>query len=539
MTQFPITIREAREKDVSAIRDIFYTVYSSHYPYPQFYDVDWLKRSVFSDDIILLVAVDDNTGTVLGFSSVVLDIGAHSDLVGEFGRLVVHPEPRKRGIGNALMAKRIERVRDRLHLGIVENRTSHVYSQKISLKHGFVPVGFLPVKLPFPKQRESMALFVQYFSDALKMRNNHPRIIPEAHTLARFAFANCSLECDAIVDDQTPPYPHSTDFEVTELTTDELPSLIQIQRGRVSHRELFGPLRLHYGFFRLQMAHAQYLVVREPALGETKGRLVGAVGYIRNDHEKLLKIYELITTHDLPVRFLIDQLLKQAQIWGIEYIEADVSAHSPRMQRTLLELGFLPAAYIPAMVFCDVERIDVVRMVLIRGVLDTDQVNVIPEIQPIAESVLQAFTLQSVDPVISEAAETISLFQGLGPEQTQLLAGLCRSKRYKEGDPLFVQGRKAEEMFLVLEGRISINADVPPRQIGFIQPGESVGERALLTGEQHAATATAESNALVAVLTRNDLTNLIRQRPDIGLVLYRNLAIGLGKKLLRTDALTS
>jgi GNAT superfamily N-acetyltransferase len=274
---------------LSAIRDFFYTVYSSHYPYPQFYDIDWLKRSIFSDDILLLVAVDNETQAVLGSSSVVLDIGAHSDLVGEFGRLVVHPEPRKRGIGNALMAKRVELVRNRLHLGLVENRTSHVFSQKISLKHGFVPVGFLPLKIPFFQKRESMALFVQYFGDGLKMRNNHPRIIPEAHPLALFAFANCSLECDAIVDDQTPPYPHSTEFIVSELTTDELPSLLQIQRGRVSRRELFGPLRLHYGFFRLQMAHAQYLVVREPALGETKGRLVGAVGYIRNDHEKMLK----------------------------------------------------------------------------------------------------------------------------------------------------------------------------------------------------------------------------------------------------------
>jgi hypothetical protein len=37
-----------------------------------------------------------------------------------------------------------------------------------------------------------------------------------------------------------------------------------------------------------------------------------------------------------------------------------VSAHAPRMQRTLIELGFLPVAYLPALVFHDVERLDVV-----------------------------------------------------------------------------------------------------------------------------------------------------------------------------------
>jgi CRP-like cAMP-binding protein len=175
-------------------------------------------------------------------------------------------------------------------------------------------------------------------------------------------------------------------------------------------------------------------------------------------------------------------------------------------------------------------------MALVRGVLDTDQINVIPEIRPIAESVLRAFTMQSVEPAISEAAEKLSLFQGLSSEQTQLLAGLCRLERFQEGDQLFVQGAESEEMFLILEGRVSINMDAPPRRIGYIEPGESVGERALLTSELHTAAATAKSSALAAVLTRNDLTNLIRQRPDIGLVLYKNLAIGLGQKLLRTDS---
>ena len=42
--------------------------------------------------------------------------------------------------------------------------------------------------------------------------------------------------------------------------------------------------------------------------------------------------------------------------------EIDVGAHAARMQRTLIEMGFVPAAYVPAMAFHNVERIDVVRM---------------------------------------------------------------------------------------------------------------------------------------------------------------------------------
>lgn len=38
----------------------------------------------------------------------------------------------------------------------------------------------------------------------------------------------------------------------------------------------------------------------------------------------------------------------------------------------------------------------------------------------------------------------------------------------------------------------------------------------------------------VAELHRRDLEDLIRRRPDIGVIIYRNLAVGLGDKLLRS-----
>jgi len=37
------------------------------------------------------------------------------------------------------------------------------------------------------------------------------------------------------------------------------------------------------------------------------------------------------------------------------------------------------------------------------------------------------------------------------------------------------------------------------------------------------------------VLTKKDLQSVVRLRPGIGVVLYRNLARGLGEKLRRAD----
>jgi hypothetical protein len=48
-------------------------------------------------------------------------------------------------------------------------------------------------------------------------------------------------------------------------------------------------------------------------------------------------------------------------------------------------------------------------------------------------------------------------------------------------------------------------------------------------------TATARTRVETAVLGHEDLAELIRLRPDIGLHIYRNLAVGMGQKLMRVD----
>ena len=128
-----IEIREATGNDVEQIGAVFHASYGENYIYSQYYDTQALLRLVYADDTILLVAVDTEHDRVAGTASVVFGIGAYNDLVGEFGRLSVHPDYRHRGIGKLLMQGRIDRVCERLHVGLVENRVVHPFSQKRDL----------------------------------------------------------------------------------------------------------------------------------------------------------------------------------------------------------------------------------------------------------------------------------------------------------------------------------------------------------------------------------------------------------------------
>ena len=522
-----ITVGEATLDDVEGIREVFQSEYGDQYAYPQYYDTDVLARMIYTDGTLLLVAKDSESGRVAGTASVVFSVGAHDDLVGEFGRLVVHPDFRRHGVGKMLMQGRVDRVQSRLHVGIVENRASHNLSQKISSRFGFVPVGFIPMKLMLAR-RESVAVYVRYFSDALSLRRNHPRIIPEAGLLAGFALEHCGLHQDAIIDDTSSPYPHDDHFELEELKTEGYASLLRIERGRLRHRDVFGPVRLHYGLFQLQARRSHYLIARR------KGQVAGGIGYMVDQAEKAVRVFELISRTDAPIRFLLKSLLEKCQRdLKVDYIDLDVSAYSPRMQRTLLELGFLPASYIPANVFHEVERLDAIRMVRLLVPLDLGELVFCEAMQPIAEAVIDQFAGRSVLPRIAKATRDAPLFSGLTQEQCQRLLGIFAAQSFSAGEPLFRVGQSDGMVHLILSGSVQLlDAE---RKIGVVDEGQCLGETSLLGADPatfaHSVDAVAVSDVESACFSVTDFRDLVRRHPDLGVVIYRNLAADVSNKL--------
>jgi GNAT superfamily N-acetyltransferase len=524
-----VVIREAREIDASGIRDVIRASYGDSYPYGSFYDVEVLKKLILGDDTVMLLAEESPGGRIVGTGSVLLEVEAYADLVGEFGRLAVVPDARRRGIASALMDARLQRIRQRLHVGIVDARVNFPFSSRIAQKHGFAPVGFCPLKDLF-HVRESTAILAQWFGNALELRRNNPRITPEIHAIASVAMDNSKLPMDLVIDDSSAPYPYDDDFELEELTTNGYSSLLRIERGRTRHRVVFGPMRLHYGFFKLRASHAEYLIARRGS------QIVGAIGFLRDDVEKIVRIFELITPDDRAIRFLLTEVERRCrEIWGTAYLDIEVRADAPRMQRTLSELGFVPAAYVPAMVFHDVERLDVIRMCRLLVPLDLGSCEPTPEIQTIADLVVASLSTNDTLARIAPVVKTSLLFRGLNDEQTAQLAATCSLVGFATDDRIIGQGGVGADLFLILSGSVTILLDAAAEAVGSVGAGEALGEMGLLADAPHTATAIATEPVVAACLPYDDLNRLIRRRPDLGLVIYRNLARGLGRKLSRTD----
>lgn len=521
MSQTDVIVRHVKEKDIPAVRHLFHRSYGEDYPYKEFYSDEWLKRSIYQDSYLFLLAELD--GQVCGTASVYFEVGAYADLCGEFGRLAVDPDMRGQGVGTALMQARLDFAERRLHFGLAECRTAHPYAQRISEKFGLRPIGFMPQKVLL-NQRESLVMMAKSFGPAIDLRSNNPRVIPEAFLLGQLALENLGMRNDLIATEDAEGYPISTGYDVEELTESVLPYLLRIERGRLSRRQVFGNLQLSYGIFMLESRNSKYLVARD------NGKIVGAIGFTHDSIGRSIKVLELIDLHDDVAGFLLKELDQWAkEVYKAEYIEITVSAYWPNIQRTLSNLGFVPVAYCPSFVFHEVERLDTIKMAKVYVPLNIDIAQLTPASRDIFNLVRKGFEEKQLGLSISHLTRNVAIFEGLEEGELSKIAGLCRLEDYQVGDTLLQAGERGDVFFMLMQGRIDIRSS--ERHLAFIEEGDCVGEISLVSHQPYNATAVAASPVKAVALNQADFASLINRHPRIGMKVMKNIAISLGQKL--------
>ncbi|MCB9539456.1 MAG: cyclic nucleotide-binding domain-containing protein [Myxococcales bacterium] len=111
-----------------------------------------------------------------------------------------------------------------------------------------------------------------------------------------------------------------------------------------------------------------------------------------------------------------------------------------------------------------------------------------------------------------EEFDGLALFGQLGAAQRATLAQTLRPRDLDPGDVLFVQGDVADGCYLVLDGAIGVEAEIPGHgieRLATLRRGDLFGEVALLDGGLRSATCAAgPDGARVAELARADFDDL-------------------------------
>ena len=121
-----------------------------------------------------------------------------------------------------------------------------------------------------------------------------------------------------------------------------------------------------------------------------------------------------------------------------------------------------------------------------------------------------------------DALPTLALLE---PQAKHVLAFSAEERALKAGDRLFSRGAKSEGGYLVLSGRIAVNAtDQGVEGAGMFGPGTLIGEAALVAETQCPASALAVEPSRLLVLTRALMHRVLEAHPASAGALRRHVA---------------
>ena len=125
----------------------------------------------------------------------------------------------------------------------------------------------------------------------------------------------------------------------------------------------------------------------------------------------------------------------------------------------------------------------------------------------------------------------VELFHGISETDAQRVARLCAERKYPKDATIFSKGDPSNALFIVKDGKVrilSLSDKGMETIVHILKEGEIFGEL-LLSEEQRAFTAVAGTDALVTVLSKGSLMELLTVLPAISKNFIRLLSKRLAK----------
>lgn len=114
--------------------------------------------------------------------------------------------------------------------------------------------------------------------------------------------------------------------------------------------------------------------------------------------------------------------------------------------------------------------------------------------------------------IIPEILKGMDIFEFLKLEELKDIAALAKFEEFKQGDLIFTEGEKAEKIYMVLEGRVSIEIEIYPGKrvsVYTLAKGKFFGYPSLLRTRKFTTYARCLDNVKVASIFADKLVNKI------------------------------
>ncbi len=114
------------------------------------------------------------------------------------------------------------------------------------------------------------------------------------------------------------------------------------------------------------------------------------------------------------------------------------------------------------------------------------------------------------------------ILSDMNDEMLGVLSGYLTRRRFNRGALIFVEQMQGESLFLINAGSVSLTkmvAEGEEKKLTDLKTGESFGELAVIDGGARAVTARAAEDTETLILSREGLGRLVKDRPDIAVIL--------------------
>jgi CRP-like cAMP-binding protein len=127
-----------------------------------------------------------------------------------------------------------------------------------------------------------------------------------------------------------------------------------------------------------------------------------------------------------------------------------------------------------------------------------------------------------------------NLFRGLNDEQMQEVMRVCREECFIPNTVLFEEGQTAEEIFVLVEGRVEESFTVDEAKMTLLRPvekGEIIGCPALTPPYKHNCTARSVGNIEVLAIDAVGLRELFARDCQIARIIQQHVIEALLKRM--------
>lgn len=132
-----------------------------------------------------------------------------------------------------------------------------------------------------------------------------------------------------------------------------------------------------------------------------------------------------------------------------------------------------------------------------------------------------------------ETLHAMPLFHHLSYQELVRVLNIVAVRAFRPGDRILAQGDMGDEMFIVLNGRVSVRAGA--EELVGLGPGQHFGEMALIDRAPRSANVVSEGDSKLMVVHRRDFFDIVRNDHDVAVKLLWSFLGVLSDRLRRTS----